>query len=150
MKFIYLLFILHISVSAWAEQPVKVNRKKTSEKSAVSEKMTEIKVRTVFGDKVVSFLIQNRDGKSSIEMSSNSGVSQRRDLTDRSFQYIVSEFRKLPKAPKIPVGCERARMDVLVKGLSTQELHKESCFGVKTITSPKYARFAEALTAAFY
>lgn len=109
---------------------------------------TEMRATTLLGDRRGNFLVKNENGKASIEMTIDNQMPKSRKLKKKEWDFLVKEFKKLPQARNIPPECDRARMDVVLID-NKLETKKSSCFGVKTITSESYAKFAQMLTLAF-
>jgi hypothetical protein len=94
---------------------------------------------------VVRFTLANEGGKTVMTMASNTGDFSRRPISNKDVEFIKAEFAKLPVPEKLPVECARSHLTVtLSKGPKNAET-KTSCLGVRTITSPAYARFARIL-----
>lgn len=132
MKFaVFALFVM--SATFAAKEPTKVS---------------ELRTRSIYGDRDVRFLVKNDKGKISIERMIDGGNLVSRSLKTKEWDFLVKEFKKLPQAEKIPLECGRARMEVtyLENGNST---NRNSCFGIKTITSESYQKFAQMLALAF-
>jgi hypothetical protein len=101
--------------------------------------------RSYYGDKVVRFTLAEEGGKTVMTMASNAGDFSRRVLSSKDVEFLKAEFAKLPVPEKLPVECTRSHLTVtLIRGPKTAET-KTSCLGVRTITSPAYARFARIL-----
>ena len=108
----------------------------------------EIRVKALVGHRDTRFWIRNSGGKITLEMVMEAQYSRTRELKEREWNFIVSEFERLPVPRKIPPECERFRMDVVFSA-GGKEQSKASCIGFKTVTSPAYARFAQLLALAF-
>lgn len=98
------------------------------------------------GDKITNFWIEkSKQGKIGLRMRNSYGQSALRELHPEDYEYIAAEFKKLPQAPKIPRECERSRVVLSMKEKDGGALSRMSCLGLKTKTSPAYARFVNIL-----
>ena len=104
-----------------------------------------LQVTTIHGSNVSHFSMQNAEGKYSISMSANAGATRKKNLTQADFNYIIKNYMDLPQAPKVPADCYRARMDIVLLKNGTQMSKKSSCFGLNTLTEPKYVHFSQVL-----
>lgn len=145
MRILFACLLILSAAPAFAKEKPKATPKPTAKAKEV-----KIVVNARLGERFTQFtLVDKKDGKPQLVMNSSAGYHLKRTLTSKNYDYIMSEFKKLPQAPKIPANCYRARMDIQVTGLEKSTLRKSSCFGVKTITSPQYGRFAGILASAF-
>ena len=118
------------------------------EKKGAAEGMNSERLEgvTTHGEAVTQALVQGAAGKYSIDLKMKDGSSQHRDLKKKDFDFIVSEFEKLPVPPQVSGDCYRAKMEISYsKGPSVLQ-KKASCFGMKTSTEGNYIRFSQILT----
>jgi hypothetical protein len=108
----------------------------------------QLRARTLHGDREVRFLAQNRGGSMSLERMIDGRASKTRKLTEKEWNYLIRELKKLPNPKVIPPECARARMDIVYNHDGKEE-SRTSCFIVKTNTSTAYARYAQILNIGF-
>jgi hypothetical protein len=107
-----------------------------------------IRIETKFAEREGLFVVNRTGGVAHIEFSNNNGERHRRELHQKDFDFIVKTLKELPRNSKIPPDCSRFSMTITTEGLGLEKDSFLSCFGVKTITSPAYSRFASILNQA--
>jgi hypothetical protein len=107
---------------------------------------TKLTVKTVYGEAVTQIVMEKTDGQWTIALTSLR-TNKKSILNAEDARFILREYDHLPVPSSVPDSCYRARVDILLTqgGKSSA---KASCVGVKTITSPRYARFLRILDTA--
>jgi hypothetical protein len=129
-----------------SESQKAVSAKKASSPAPAPGPDAKIRVETKFADREGLFIVHRKGGVAHIEFSNNNGESQRRELHHKDFEFIVKSLKELPRNSNLPPDCSRFAMKITTEGLGLDKDGFLSCFGVKTLTSPAYSRFATILT----
>lgn len=103
----------------------------------------KISVNILSGELRTQFKIDS--ALNTIVMTNSMGLQRSRKIKGEDFDFLLGLTKKLPVPQRIPHDCYRARMDVEVVAQGAKSERKVSCFGVKTITSTQYQRFANLL-----
>lgn len=101
-----------------------------------------IAVEIVNGEAGAHFTIDST--AKTLTMSTRAGA-RKRALTADDLEFLVAQVKKLPALKHAPKECYRARMQVTVTAANAKVTRKESCFGMRSITSESYQKFASLL-----
>lgn len=116
----------------------------TAVAKTVPASVKAIGMRTVHGEKeVVIETVRQKDGTWKISM----GKSHSRVISEADVATMIKEFKKLPKAGRVPASCDRYQINLmLAEGSKTTQ--RSSCFGPKTKDSDAYLRFSRLMVLA--
>ena len=84
----------------------------------------------------------------SVSMSNSNGIKKTKVISKENLLYLIGEVENLPATKGLSVDCARANMVVAIGEAKDKVTRKESCFGMKSITSEKFQKLANLLVVA--
>lgn len=102
-----------------------------------------ISVEIVNGDAIAHFKIDSH--AKTLTKTTRADAQKIRILKPEDIDFLVAQVNKLPSLKQAPKECYRARMQIVVTTSNSKVTRKESCFGMHSITSEQYQKFASLL-----
>ena len=104
-----------------------------------------LEVSTTVSEVSTQFKIISSNGSSSIYMHTSSGIDRKREISKADFDFLLSEYAKLPVPAQLPADCYRSKIELQSFRNGALESKKSSCFGLNTVTEKSYIRFSRIL-----
>ena len=114
--------------------------------ASAAPKSATINVEIHQGEKTTRFII---DGQTKMLIrSSSSADTKSRSLASDDLTFMTDLAKKLPTKYPLPKNCYRSNMTVTLTQAGSLPKTGRSCFGMRSITSRQYEKFANLLAVA--